>query len=162
MDWLSDNAWAAWLGLALVLGVVEAATVDFIFLMLAVGALAGVGAAALGAPFAVQVIAAAAVSVGLLVVVRPMAKRRLQDSNRSRALLVGPQAYVGRDAEVLEEVSLAGGRIRVAGEDWSARLVEGALPVAEGARVKVVSIEGATAVVAPYSHLQDGSAPHTE
>ncbi len=162
MDWLSDNAWAAWLGLALVLGVVEAATVDFIFLMLAGGALAGLGAAALGAPFPAQVIAAAVVSIGLLVVVRPMAKRRLEDSNHSRSFLVGPQAYVGRDAEVLAEVTLAGGRVRVAGEDWTARLVEGALPVGVGGRVQVIAIEGATAVVAPYSHLQDGSAPHTE
>ncbi|MEP7161469.1 MAG: NfeD family protein [Dermatophilaceae bacterium] len=162
MDWLQDNAWAAWLGLALVLGVVEAATVDFIFLMLAGGALAGVAASALGAPFPVQVITAAIASVAFLVVVRPIAKRRLDDSTRSRSLLVGPQAYIGREAQVLHEVTRIDGRVRIAGEDWSARLVDGALPVAVGDHVEVVAIEGATVVVAPHRAVQDGPAPRTE
>ena len=35
MSWFSDHGWLAWVGLALVLGAVEAATVDFVFLMLA-------------------------------------------------------------------------------------------------------------------------------
>ena len=39
MSWFSDNSWLSWLGLALVLGAVEAASVDFVFSMLAGGAL---------------------------------------------------------------------------------------------------------------------------
>ena len=31
MSLFSDNAWLAWLGLAFVLGAVEAASVDFVF-----------------------------------------------------------------------------------------------------------------------------------
>ena len=54
MDWLIDNWWLAWLGLAIVLAI-EAATVDFVFLMPAGGAAAG-AAAALGAPFPLQVV----------------------------------------------------------------------------------------------------------
>ena len=49
MDWLIDNWWLAWLGLAIVLAAIEAATVDFVFLMFAGGAAAGAVAAALGA-----------------------------------------------------------------------------------------------------------------
>ena len=41
MDWLTENFWLAWLGIALVLAAVEAATVDFVFIMFAGGALAG-------------------------------------------------------------------------------------------------------------------------
>ena len=37
MDWLGDNPWLAWLGVALVLAAIEAATVDFVFIMLAGG-----------------------------------------------------------------------------------------------------------------------------
>jgi membrane protein implicated in regulation of membrane protease activity len=40
MDWFGDNPWLGWLGLALILAAVEAATVDFVFLMLAGGAVA--------------------------------------------------------------------------------------------------------------------------
>ena len=38
MDWLTENFWLAWLGIALVLAAVEAATVDFVFIMFAVSA----------------------------------------------------------------------------------------------------------------------------
>ena len=41
MDWLNDNAWLGWLGLAIALAAIEVATVDFVFVMLAGGALAG-------------------------------------------------------------------------------------------------------------------------
>jgi len=46
MDWLRDNVWAAWLGIAVVLGLAELASLDFTLLMLAAGAItaAGVGA----------------------------------------------------------------------------------------------------------------------
>ena len=66
MSWFSDNSWLSWLGLALVLGAVEAASVDFVFSMLAGGALAGAVAAALGAPFSVQVVASVVVAGALL------------------------------------------------------------------------------------------------
>ena len=50
MDWLTENFWLAWLGIALVLAAVEAATVDFVFIMFAGGALAGAVAAQMGLP----------------------------------------------------------------------------------------------------------------
>ena len=45
MEWLTDNFWLAWLGIAIVLAAIEAATVDFVFIMFAGGALAGAVAA---------------------------------------------------------------------------------------------------------------------
>ena len=48
MDWFADNPWLAWLGLALILAAIEAATVDFVFLMLAGGAAAGAAASRSG------------------------------------------------------------------------------------------------------------------
>ena len=49
MEWLGDNPWLGWLGIGLALAAIEAATVDFVFVMLAGGALAASLAAALGA-----------------------------------------------------------------------------------------------------------------
>ena len=40
MEWLGDNPWLGWLGIGLALAAIEAATVDFVFVMLAGGALA--------------------------------------------------------------------------------------------------------------------------
>lgn len=157
MDWLEANSWAAWLALALALGAVEAATVDFVFIMLAGGAAAGGAAAALGAPFAAQVVVAVAVAALLLGLVRPEIKKRMLAGSAQVAL--GTAAYVGRTAEVTSEVTPDGGRVRIGGEEWSARLVPDALPVAMGGRVRVVSIDGATAVVAPAARPEDTVGP---
>ena len=40
-EWLGDNDWVLWLGLALILGIIETTTLDLVFLMLAGGAIAG-------------------------------------------------------------------------------------------------------------------------
>jgi hypothetical protein len=52
-DWVADNAWVLWLGLALVFGIVETTTLDLVFLMLAGGAVAGAFASVIGLPFLV-------------------------------------------------------------------------------------------------------------
>ena len=46
--------------------------------------------------------------------------------------------------------SLRGGRIKLAGETWSARLASGAsTTVGPGEEVRVIAIHGATAIVSP-------------
>ena len=54
-DWIRDHAWAAWLGVAVVLAVVEMLSLDLVLLMFAIGALAAAAAAGLGAPVFVTV-----------------------------------------------------------------------------------------------------------
>jgi membrane protein implicated in regulation of membrane protease activity len=150
MSWLTDHLAPAWLALALLLAAIEVATVDFFFLMLVGGALLGCLAAALGLPFPLQVVVAVAVSLVLLVAVRPAVVRRVRVGTRT---LTGTAALVGREARVLETVTESGGRIRLGGEVWSARADDGWLylagPVAllPGRTVRVLAIEGATAVV---------------
>ena len=147
MDWLTENWWLFWLGVALVLAAIEVATVDFVFLMFAGGATAGAVVAALGAPFPLQVVVAVAVALLLLLVVRPMIKRQLTDGEVDHH--IGTSALVGRDARVLQAVTDTDGRIKLAGETWSARLAEGSTPVGPGEEVRVIAIHGATAIVAP-------------
>ena len=50
MDWISEHLWAAWLGVAVALGVAEMFSLDLICMMLAVGALAGMVGALVGCP----------------------------------------------------------------------------------------------------------------
>ncbi|WP_068264956.1 NfeD family protein [Janibacter limosus] len=145
MEWIGDNLWLAWLVLALILIAIEAATVDFVFVMLFGGALVGAAAAAVGAPVMLQVIAAVVVALLLIGVVRPIIKR--QFTNPEDSADIGSGALTGRMARVLETVTETDGRVRLAGETWSARVPDGAPECEPGAEVRVLSIDGATAVV---------------
>jgi len=144
MDWFRDHDWQTWLSIGLLLAAAELATVDFTLLMLAVGALAGCLVAALGLNVVVQVIVAATVSVSLLGFVRPSIARRL---HAGPTLKSGPEALVGKDGLVLERVTAHNGRVKLQGEIWSARALDGDSVIEPGSRVSVVRIEGATAVV---------------
>ena len=150
MEWLTENPWVAWVGVALILAAIEAATVDFVFVMFAGGALAGALAAAVGGNIAVQVIVAILVAGLLLFVVRPIVKRKFTDGEHDHH--IGASGLVGREARVLQTVTDTDGRIKLAGETWSARVAEGSEPLRPGDDVRVIAIHGATAIVAADRH----------
>ncbi|MEO7130961.1 MAG: NfeD family protein [Dermatophilaceae bacterium] len=137
------QGWLIWLGAALVLVGIEAATVDFMFLMLAGGALGGSAAAAFGLPVAVQAVVAAVVAVVMVVTVRPYLKGRFSVTELQK---MGADAQIGRSAFVLDRVSSSGGRVKLAGETWSARSASNEV-IEPGEEVVVERIDGATAVV---------------
>lgn len=157
MDWLSDNGWAVWLGLALALGAVEAATADFVFLMLAGGAVAGLVAGVFTASVAIQIVAAAAAALALLLTVRPVLKRRMLDSLPGSG--IGIETYAGRRAVVTATVDEAGGRVQFDGEVWSARTERPVIPLAQGTDVQIVRVDGATLIVEPAPDVQDTVSP---
>ena len=80
VDFLQESPWLWWLGAALALAAVEMMTLDFMFLMLAIGALVAMVLAALGLGFTGQVVAFALASLLLLFLVRPVLKRRLLEN----------------------------------------------------------------------------------
>ena len=145
MDWLSDNLWLTWMGVALVLVAIEAATVDLVFIMLGLGALAAALAAALGLPLVLQIVVAIVTAMLLVGVVRPLVKRQFLSAPASHD--IGAAALSGRAARVLETVTETDGRVRLAGETWSARVVAGGAACEPGEEVRVTSIDGATAIV---------------
>ncbi|MEW2121998.1 MULTISPECIES: NfeD family protein [unclassified Streptomyces] len=138
------DAWVWWLVGAVALGIPLVVTAMPELGMLAVGALAAAGAAGLGGGVVVQVLVFAVVSTALIAVVRPIATRQRADRPR---LLSGIDALKGKRAVVLERVDGAGGRIKLAGEVWSARSLDTQLAYDVGQEVDVVEIEGATAIV---------------
>ncbi|MGH1565720.1 NfeD family protein [Mumia sp. DW29H23] len=146
MNWLSDNGWAGWLGLGLLLAVAELMSLDLVLLMLAVGAFAGAGAAAFGAPFAVSALVASAVSLAMLLLARPSMIKRL---HRGPDLATGTKALIGSSAVALTAVDAHQGQVKIGGETWSARSFDPAVTIEEGTRVSVFEIDGATAVVYP-------------
>lgn len=137
--------WLWWLGGALLLGVAEMFSLDLIFLMLAAGALGGALGDVLGLPLAGQIVLAAATSLLGLFALRPFLLRRL----RARTMLVetNAAALVGRPAVVVAPTDAGGGRVKLAGEVWTARAADASGSFAPGEQVRVAAIEGATAVV---------------
>ena len=145
MSWIGEHDWLAWLGLAIALGAIEAATVTFVFLMLAGGALAGALAAAFGAGGALQVIVGVVVAAILLGVGRPIIRSQFTVPAGSHG--IGTAAQIGRSALVLQTVTQNDGRIKLGGETWTARIVPDTAVCLPGQEVRIVAIEGATAIV---------------
>jgi membrane protein implicated in regulation of membrane protease activity len=138
------DAWVWWLVGAAALGIPLVVTAMPEFGMFAVGAVAGAIAAALGGGAVVQVLTFVIVSVALIAVVRPVAARH---RTQRPQLVTGVDALKGRQAVVLERVDGSGGRIKLAGEVWSARSLDTGRAYEVGQEVDVVEIEGATAIV---------------
>jgi membrane protein implicated in regulation of membrane protease activity len=84
-------------------------------------------------------------SIASLAILRPVARRHVRLPAISRT---GTDALVGRKALVTRQVDAHGGRVRVGGEEWSARSYLGDQVLVEGQTVDIVQIEGATALVA--------------
>ncbi|MFE6165562.1 NfeD family protein [Streptomyces sp. NPDC056486] len=138
------DAWVWWLIGAAALGIPLVLTAMPELGMLSVGAVAGAVTAGLGGGTVLQVVVFAAVSVALIAVVRPVAAR--QRSQRPE-LATGVDALRGKTAVVLERVDGSGGRIKLAGEIWSARSLDTDQAYEAGREVDVVEIDGATAIV---------------
>jgi membrane protein implicated in regulation of membrane protease activity len=152
MDKWGIEAWQAWLGLGVLLGVAEMFSLDLILIMLAVGAFAGMATAALGAPLVLQVLVAAGASIGMLAVVRPNLVQRLHDGPE---LTMSHHRLVGQQGVVTEEVSsLQPGQVRVSGAVWTAAPYDETLRIAAGETVEVLQIRGATAYVHPVARLE--------
>ncbi|MBV1935105.1 NfeD family protein [Streptomyces sp. BV286] len=138
------DAWVWWLIGAVGLGIPLVVTAMPEFGMLAVGAVAGAVTAGIGGGVVIQVVVFAAVSVSLIAVVRPVAARH---RSQRPQLATGIDALKGKQAVVLERVDGSGGRIKLAGEVWSARSLDTGRVFDVGQEVDVVEIEGATAIV---------------
>jgi membrane protein implicated in regulation of membrane protease activity len=138
--------WIFWLLVAAVLGVAEVMTATLAFGLVAVAALVGAGVGAAGGDLALQFGAFALASAAGLTLVRPFAMRHIR---QPPLLRTGTAALVGRSGYVLDEVTAHGGRVRIGGEEWSARPYDETLTIPKGTAVDVMQIEGATALVYP-------------
>lgn len=142
-DWIAQHVALTWLAVAVLLAVIELASMDFVLLMFAFGALSGAIVASVGGPLWLQVAIFAADTVVLLFLFRPALVHRL---HAGPTLATGFQNLIGKDALVLEPVGPRGGRVRIGTDEWSAR-TNGTEAIDVDTEVRVVSIDGATAVV---------------
>ena len=152
MDWFRDHLWETWLGVAILLGVAEMFSLDLILLMVAAGALVGMVADLIGLSFPFQAILASAAALASLTVVRPTLVHRL---HAGPSLQVGHGKLVGARGVVTEAITATEpGRIKLAGEIWSASPYNGDTFIGIGETVEVLQIRGATALVIPIPQLE--------
>lgn len=140
------DSWIVWLILAAATGVAEIFTLTAALGLLSVAALLTAGVAAVGLPPALQLAVFVVASTAGLAGVRPIALRHLKQPPPRR---FGVSALIGRSAYVTEQVTGRDGRVRIGGEEWSARAYDETLVIPPGATVDVIEIEGATALVYP-------------
>lgn len=146
--------WLIWLIVAGVLAAAEAASLTFVLIMIAGGALAASLTAAVGGGVLLQCIVATVATLALLGGVRPIARKHL---TAGTGAATGSDRLVGEQAIVLSEVTAHDGRVRLDGGEWSARAYDERQVLPAGTVVRVMKISGATAVVlheGPYFESQ--------
>lgn len=134
-----------WIVIGLILAGIELAIGELTLLMLGIAAIGtGLIAGVTGMPVVAEVLVFAGFSLVLLVVAKPMIKKRM---SKAPVLDTSPKALEGQSAQVVEEVTEFGGQVRLDGSLWSARTLITGEAIPAGSPVSVVSIDGTTAVV---------------
>jgi membrane protein implicated in regulation of membrane protease activity len=140
------DLWLIWLILAAVLATAEIFTLTAALGMLSAAALVTAGFAALGLPLPFQFLVFAIVATVTVLFVRPVALRHVHQPQAAR---FGIDALVGKGALVVSEVTGLSGRVRIDGEEWTARAYDETLVIPPGTTVDVMEIRGTTAFVYP-------------
>ncbi|MET8571650.1 NfeD family protein [Streptomyces sp. NPDC004783] len=141
------DPWLVWLIVAAVLAVAEIFTLTAALGMLSAAALVTSGCAAAGLTVPWQFLVYAVVATITVLFVRPVALRHMM--RQPQAARFGIDALVGKSAYVTSEVTGMGGRVRIDGEEWTARAYDETLVIAPGSTVDVIRISGTTAFVYP-------------
>ncbi|QAY61186.1 NfeD family protein [Microbacterium protaetiae] len=143
---IEQFAWIIWIALIAIFLVIEMLSLDFTFLMLGIGGLAGLIADLFGAPLWLQLVIAALVALLLIFVLRPPLLHRLRRGEDPTPSNVA--ALIGMPAVVLSTVTRLGGLVKLDnGETWTARPVDDEASFAPDLHVRVARIEGATAFI---------------
>ena len=145
--------WAAivWLALMILFICMESATVSMTSLWFAAGALVALIASLLHAPIALQVVLFLAVSIALLWLLRPIARKYFTP----KLMRTNVDAVIGTEGIVTAQVDnlKATGAVKLGALEWTARSTSGE-PIEPGTRVKVDRIEGVKAYISPVEVTQ--------
>ena len=139
------GAWLVWAIAALLLAVGEIFTPGLFFLgPVALAAIPAAIVALAGGAVWLQLLVFVGGSLASLAILRPLARSHLR---MPAAIRTGTAALEGAHALVLQRVDGFGGRVKIGGEEWSARAYMPDQVMEAGTQVEVARIEGATALV---------------
>jgi membrane protein implicated in regulation of membrane protease activity len=139
------DPWLLWLIAAGLFAAGEIVSLDLVLLMFAGGAVGGMAVALIGGATVLQMVAFIAISGVLLALVRPIATKHLTQGTPLQ--LDGVDTLIGRTAKVTREIDSSSGRIRMGADEWSARTQHSGESFAVGDTVRILQVDGATAVV---------------
>ncbi|MBR0351977.1 MAG: NfeD family protein [Oscillospiraceae bacterium] len=134
-----------WLAAMIILIIVEAIVPGLVSIWFALGALAALICALLGAPVWLQILCFLVVSVVTLILTKPLVRKyqtgKIQATNAD--------TVIGRECVVIEEVNnvLGTGAVTVDGKTWTARNQDEKSISGVGEVKKVVQIEGVKLII---------------
>lgn len=132
-----------WFLLVVVAAVIEVLTMDLTSIWFALSALIAFLLAVFGVSIPVQFLAFIVISIGLLLSVRPLAKRYFQ----TNIISTNSDRLVGKTALCTKEISVGGrGEVKIDGAIWTAVTQDGS-GVSKDASVEILAIEGVKLIV---------------
>ena len=142
MDW---NMTVVWLGILVVLVVIELLTMGLTTIWFAGGALVAALISIPGTPLIIQILFFLIVSILLLYFTRPIAVKYF---NRDRTR-TNVESLIGRQAIVISEINNVEGigQVNTGGMEWSARSSYHNIVIPVGAVVTVLGIDGVKLIV---------------
>jgi membrane protein implicated in regulation of membrane protease activity len=142
---LNVNMTVVWLIAMVALLIVEGLAPGLVSIWFAAGALVALLASLFNAPLWLQIVWFLVVSIVLLAITRPLAKKYVN----AKVTPTNADRIIGRECVVTEEIdNLRGtGAVSAEGKIWSARLERPEGFAAKGSIVKAVRIEGVRLIV---------------
>ena len=137
-----------WIGLFIILLLIEIFTVGLTTIWFAIGALAAAGVNTLGADLIIQIIVFLAVSVILMIFTRPWAARHL---NQNR-LKTNYESKIGEIIKITERVDnlKQTGKSIVDGQEWTVRSQNNNEILEKDELAKVIAVSGVKLIVEKY------------
>ena len=142
---VSVNMPAVWLVLMIILLVIEGVVPGLVSIWFALGALAALLSAIVGAPLWLQIVWFLLISVVSLILTRPLAKKYVN----SRITPTNADMLIGQECVVTEAIDnvMGLGAVTVGGKVWTARTENPDIKADVGQTMTVVRIEGVKLIV---------------
>ena len=139
--------WILWLGVMVIMLVIEGATANLVTIWFAISALITLVMSLLGVPLLWQVVVFVVLSFVLVMLTRPLVKKLLKNRQPTNA-----DRHIGQRGIVIMTIDpITGkGQVKVDGVIWSAKSHDGTL-IEEGYNVEVLDITGVKLVVKTVS-----------
>ncbi len=155
---MEQIVWILWLVLGVVLIIAEVFTLGFVLFWFGIGALGAAFAGYLGLGFGIQFMIFAIISIALTAMSRTIFAKYLPHTNGGQELKSGIDALPGQIGTVTlgSAGALHEGAVKVYGSTWTAYPEDGETLLAEGEKVEVVSVRGASVYVRPVKRELPG------
>lgn len=142
-----------WLGIAVLLAIVEVSTTQLVSIWFVVGAVASAISTAFTDNITIQIMIFVLVSAICLVATRPFVKK----ITKNKKIGTNADSLIGKTGIITVEVNntLAQGQINVNGQIWSARSTNDKQIISVKEKAKVKEISGVKLIVEPVEYFEE-------